>query len=50
MDKRNERYVMQQLLARGKQKGTAPQTFVITPKLLSEFPYTIRCLNNGQNE
>lgn len=47
MDKRNERYVMQQLLARGKQKGTAPQTFVITPKLLSEFPYTIRCLNNG---
>ena len=38
MDKRNERYVMQQLLAKGRQKAAVPQTFVITPKLLSDFP------------
>ena len=39
MDKRNERYVMQQLLYKGNQPNShAPQTFIITPKLLTEFP------------
>ncbi|KAK8830920.1 hypothetical protein WA577_003620 [Blastocystis sp. JDR] len=39
MDKRNERYVMTQLLYKGKNRQSAPQTFIITPKLLSDFPY-----------
>lgn len=39
MDKRNERYVMQQLLYKGNmQDSRAPQTFIITPKLLTDFP------------
>lgn len=39
MDKRNERYVMTQLLYKGKNRNAAvPQTFIITPKLLSDFP------------
>lgn len=38
MDKRNERYVMTQLLYKGKNRTSAPQTFIITPKLLSDFP------------
>lgn len=38
MDKRNERYVMTQLLYKGKNRQAVPQTFIITPKLLSDFP------------
>ena len=39
MDKRNERYVMTQLLYKGRNRNAvAPQTFIITPKLLSDFP------------
>ena len=39
MDKRNERYVMKQLLYKGNKRDShAPQTFIITPKLLVDFP------------
>ena len=39
MDARNERYVMQQLLFRGNSHFIPPQSFIITPKLLENFPY-----------
>ena len=42
MDKRNERYVMQQILYKGKSHGShGPQTFIITPKLLTDFPWVM---------
>lgn len=39
MDARNERYVMQQLLYRRSSHSVSPQSFVITPKLLENFPF-----------
>ena len=39
MDARNERYVMQQLMYKGRSRSAAPQSFVITPKLLTQFPF-----------
>ena len=39
MDARNERYVMQQLMYKGRNRSAAPQSFVITPKLLTQFPF-----------
>ena len=45
MDKRNERYVMTQLLYKGRNRNAvAPQTFIITPKLLSDFPLGVEAM------